>query len=376
MKLKFRNFLPVAFTLSGTTIGAGILGLPYAFAKSGFFVGLCWLVALGALMLYLNLCLGEVSLRTEGRHHLLGYAEKYLGKNGKRVMFLAIFFEIYSALLAYLIGEGQSLSRLFFGTQNYSLIFGIGFWFVLSLFVYGGIRRLKKVEYWGVSFLLVTLVLIFVLLVPNVQASNLISLNWTNIFLPFGIVLFSLLGFTSIPNLREEVSKNKKILKKSIILGTLIPIVAYALFAFVFVGVLGGSIDQVATNSFSGLIGKLLTLLGALTMTTAFFVLSFALRDIVDSDLKERKFAFLIVSMVPLVLYLLVSIFNIAGFASVLGIGGAVSGGALGILILLMNIKSKKKSDRKPEYKVPIHWLWIILLSLIFVGGILVQVLG
>ncbi len=374
--MKNKNFLPVAFTLSGTTIGAGILGLPYAFAKSGFFVGLCWLVALGALMIYLNLALGEVSLRTKGRHHLLGYAEKYLGKNGKRIMFLAIFFEIYSALLAYLIGEGQSLSRLFFGNENYSLIFGIGFWFVLSLFVYGGIKRLKKVEYWGVSFLLATLVLIFILLVPNVQASNLISLNWTNIFLPFGIVMFSLLGFTSIPNLREEVSKNKKVLKKSIIVGTLIPVVAYALFAFVFVGVLGGNIAQVATNSFSGLIGKLLTLLGALTMTTAFFVLSFALRDIVDSDLKERKFAFLIVSMVPLVLYLLVSIFNIAGFATVLGIGGAVSGGALGILILLMNIKSKKKSDRKPEYAVKINWFWVILLSLIFVGGIVVQVFG
>jgi len=327
-------------------------------------------------MIYLNLALGEVSLRTEGRHHLLGYAEKYLGKNGKRLMFFAIFFLIYSALLAYLIGEGQSLSRLFFGNANYSLIFGIGFWFLLSLFVYGGIKRLEKIEYFGVSFLLVTLALILILLVPNVQVSNLSWFNFSSIFLPFGIVLFSLLGFTSIPNLREEVSRNKKILKKAIVLGTAIPIVAYALFSFVFVGVLGGDIAEVATNSFSGLIGKLLTLLGILTMTTAFFVLSFALRDIVDSDLKERKFAFWIVSIIPLVLYLFVSIFNIAGFAAVLGIGGAVSGGALGILILLMNIKSKKKSDRKPEYKVPINWFLIILLSLIFIAGIVVQVAG
>jgi len=36
MKSKIKNFLPVAFTLSGTTIGAGILGLPYAFAHAGF----------------------------------------------------------------------------------------------------------------------------------------------------------------------------------------------------------------------------------------------------------------------------------------------------------------------------------------------------
>ncbi len=374
--MKIKSSLAAVFTLAGTAIGAGILGLPYAFAKSGFLAGLGWLVALGALMIYLNLALGEVSLRTNGKHHLVGYAKKYLGKWGRVAMIFAILFEIYSALLAYLIGEGQSLSRLFFGTAQYSFVFGILFWLALSLLVYGGIKRLEKVEYIGVSLLLSTILLIFVLLSPNISISNVAQVNFSNAFLPFGIVLFALLGFTSIPNVKEEITKNKKFLRKAIIFGTLIPVVAYALFSFAFVGTLGGAVDQVATNSFGGLLGKLLIVLGILTMMSAFFVLSYALRDITEEDLKEHRLVFIIVSVVPLALYILVSIFNIAGFATVLGIGGAVSGGILGILILLMNIKSKKKGDRKPEYAVKINWFWIILLSLIFIAGIVAQILG
>ena len=60
-----RKFFATAFTLSGAVIGAGILGLPYVFSRSGFFIGVFWLILLGFLMLFVNLCLGEVSLRTK-----------------------------------------------------------------------------------------------------------------------------------------------------------------------------------------------------------------------------------------------------------------------------------------------------------------------
>src|SRR3990167_2840612 len=118
-----KKFFSTAFTLSGTTIGAGILGLPYVFSKSGFFAGLFWLLLLGLIMVYINLALGETTLRTKERHQLAGYAEKYLGKSGKKIMLFAMLFGIYSALLAYLLGEGDSLSQIIFSTARYSLVF-------------------------------------------------------------------------------------------------------------------------------------------------------------------------------------------------------------------------------------------------------------
>ena len=75
-----KKFLATTFTLTGTIIGAGILGLPYVFAKSGFLVGIFWLIAIASIMIFVNLAMGEITLRTKGNHQLPGYANKYLGK--------------------------------------------------------------------------------------------------------------------------------------------------------------------------------------------------------------------------------------------------------------------------------------------------------
>lgn len=370
MMNKRRKFLSTAFTLTGTIIGAGILGLPHVFAESGFFIGLSWLIFLGVIILFVNLYVGEVTLRTKDTHQLPGYSEKYLGLWGKRIMFLALIFGIYSALLAYLIGEGQSLSKLFSGGLEYSLLFGVGFWIIMTSLLQGGLKRLKNVGYWGVIVIIFIIFLVFFLLFPGVKLENTTYLNVSKLFFPYGVVLFALLGFTSIPELRREIGKDKKLLKKSILLGTLIPIVLYIIFSFVFVGVLGKNISEVATLSFGGTLGNILLLLGIFTMMTSFFVLSFSLKDYFIFDLKNRKILFFFVSIIPLILYFLVSFFNLVGFITVLGIGGAISGGVAGILILLMNIKAKKKSERKPEYSIPINWFIIGLLSLIFLAGI------
>jgi len=372
---KTRKFLSTAFTLTGTIIGAGILGLPYVFAQSGFLIGLFWLIFLGAIVLLVNLYIGEITLRTKDTHQLPGYSEKYLGLWGKRIMFLAVIFGVYSALLAYLIGEGQSLSKLFTGGIEYSLLFGVGFWVVMTTLLQGGLKRLKNIGYWGVIAIISIIFVVFFLLFPGVRLENIAHLNMSKLFLPYGIVLFALLGFTSIPELRREVGKDRKLLKKSILLGVLIPIVLYIMFSFVFVGVLGKNISEVATLSFGGILGIILLLLGIFTMMTSFFVLSFSLKDYFIFDLKKRKILFLFVSIFPLILYFLVYFFNLAGFVKVLGIGGAISGGIMGILILLINIKAKKKTERKPEYSIPINWFIIGILSLIFLAGIFLELL-
>tara|TARA_Y100000310_G_scaffold161721_1_gene161637 strand:+ start:18428 stop:19537 length:1110 start_codon:yes stop_codon:yes gene_type:complete len=364
-----RKFFAAAFTLTGTIIGAGILGLPYVFSKSGFSIGVFWLILLGMIMLFVNLCLGEVSLRTKKIHQLPGYAEKYLGKKGKIIMFFAVIFGIYSALLAYLIGEGQSLSKLFFGTLDYSIYFTFAFWILMTLLLREGLKELKKVELYGVTIIIGIIMAIFLWFIPQVNFSNLNYYDFSNLFFPFGVILFALLGFTSIPELRQEIKGEEKLFKKAIIFGTLIPVFLYFIFTLIFVGILGKNIEQVATISF----GSFIIILGIFTMLTSYFVLSFSLKDIFIYDLKKKKLSFIFVSLVPLLLYLFVTFFNFADFVKILGIGGVVSGGLTGILILLMNINAKKTGNRKSEFSVPINWFIIGILSLIFVLGILVE---
>ena len=366
-----KKFWATTFTLTGTIIGAGILGIPYVFAQSGFLLGLFWLVVLGAVMIFVNLSLGEVTLRTRGIHQLPGYAEKYLGPWGKYAMFFAMIFGIYSALLAYLLGEGESFARLIPGDIN-PIFFGIAFWVIMTLFLRDGLRGLKKIETWGVIGIIVLILGIFIKFIPEVQASNLLTINFPNFALPIGVIMFALLGFVAMPELRQEIRGQEKLFRRAVIVGTLIPIFLYILFSSIFVGILGKNVTEVATLSF----GPLIIILGIFTMLTSYFVLSYSIRDTFKYDFKSSsKVNFFFTSLVPLILYLLVSKFQILGFVSILGIGGVVSGGLTGILIILMSKKAKAKTrnGKKPEIQMPITLPIIIFLTLIFLTGIVLE---
>ena len=367
------KFFPALAVLIGTTIGAGFLGIPYVVSKTGFIIGLIYLIFIALFVLLIKLYLGEVILRTKGNHQLAGYASKYLGKKGKFLMFFAMLFGLYSALVAYLIGEGQSLSKFFTGTINYSLFFAIGFWLIMTLLLREGLRGLKKVETLGVLTIIIFIFVIFIYYFPKINIENISGFSESagDFFLPFGVILFSLLGFTSIPELRREIKGEEKKLKKAIIIGISIPVILYFIFSLTLVGVLGENIAEVATVSF----GKLIVLFGVFTIMTAFFGLSFALKDMFEMDLKiSKKLNFILSSIIPLGLYLLVYFFKFAGFVKILGIAGVFSGGITGILILIMNKKAKKKGNRKPEYKIPLNWIFIFLLSLIFISGIIFEI--
>ncbi len=354
------------FTMAGSVIGAGILGLPYVFAQSGFLIGIFWIAFLGIILAFSKLCLGEVALRTKEKHQLPGYAKKYLGKWGKRIIYFSMFFGIYAALVAYLIGEGQSLSKLFTGGLEYSILFGFGFWLIMTLFLREGLKGLKKIETWGVLGILAIVFGLFFWLFPSFDLSNVSYIEPSNFFLPFGITLFALMGFSCIPELRMEIKGSEKLFKKAILIGAAIPIIVYIIFTFSFVSVLGKDVNEIATLSF----GKITYILGIFTMLTSYFLSSFVLKDIFIYDLKKKKIQFWFVSFVPLILYLAVSFFNFASFISILAIAGIVSGGIYGSLSLIMNIKSKKLGDRKPEYSMPINWFVIIFVISIFVFGV------
>ena len=69
--LKFYSAVAILF---GTVVGAGVFGIPFVMAKSGFLTGILAIVIIGAIVLTTNLCLGEVVLRTPGKHQLTSYS--------------------------------------------------------------------------------------------------------------------------------------------------------------------------------------------------------------------------------------------------------------------------------------------------------------
>ncbi len=356
-------------TLVGTVIGAGVLGLPYVFAKAGFLLGFVNLLILAGVIILMNLMVGEVSLRTKKFYQLAGLANKYLGNRGKWLMMIAMMIGIWGAMIAYIIGEGESLAAIT-GSLN-PFFWSIIFFAVASAIVFFGLKAVEKSEVFLAIGVVAIIVIVSLASVFKIDLSNLTTISWSSAFMPYGVVLFALLGTAAIPEMRQELSNNRKSLWKSILIGSAIPAAVYALFAFVSVGVMGARTTEVATIGLGKFLGEHIVIMGNVfaifAMASSFLVLALALKDAFHKDVRLNKYlSFCLVVFMPLFLFLI----GVKSFVGVLGISGALAGGLDGILIALMWRKAKRHGDRKPEYSVKFKWApWLLII--IFTGGII-----
>lgn len=375
MEIKEKGKFYVAVSiLVGTTIGAGVLGIPYVASKVGFFVALAYIIALGLIILIVNLYLGEVALRTKKDHQIAGYAKKYFGKPGRILTEFAVIFGIYSALIAYMLGIGDSLSFLFFNDTSYGVHMGVLTGLVMSGFLWSGLEGLKKFERFGVSIVILLFISIFLVFIKNVRLENLVYFDPVYVFLPFGVVLFALTSFHAIPEINLVIKGNKKLMKRILITGTIISVVLYSFFTLVVVGSQGIQTPEVATLA----LGTLFIFLGILTMFTSYIALGNALDEnfIIDDRMSKRR-SWFFSAIVPILIFVFIKTLarDFFSFTKILGIGGVVSGGLIAIISLLMVKRAKKYGDRKPEYSIPTNWFIIVVLALIFVGGIFVEIM-
>ncbi|MBN2112402.1 amino acid permease [Candidatus Woesearchaeota archaeon] len=365
-----KHFYAAIATLVGTIIGAGVLGIPYIIAKAGFLTGLVNLVVLGIAVLLLYLYLGEVVLRTRGNHQLTGYAEIYLGKFGKKLMVFAMVFGIYGALIAYLIGEGETLAALFSSSNH--LLFSIIFFVIVSSIIYKGLKAIENSELLLATLVVIIIVFISVFTIPKINTANLAVFNPKAIFIPYGVILFALAGSIAIPEMKEELVNNKKILKKAIIIGALIPSIMYIVFSLVIVGAMGASTTEVATIGLAEILGQKVFMLGnifaVLAMATSFLTLGLALKEMYHYDYHiNEKISWLLTIIPPFVLFLALK----KSFVGVIGLTGGIAMGLEGALIVLMYRKAKKLGARKPEYEMIKCSAIEYCLMLIFAAGII-----
>lgn len=361
-------------TLMGAIIGAGVLGIPYVMMKAGFLTGLLVLLVIGAVVLTVNLCVGEITLRTKGVHQLTGYVGIYLGERGKRLMAIAMVIGNYGALLAYIIGEGRSLAEVFGGNP---WLWSAGFFVIGSIILYYGLAAV------GVAEIILDIlkfgafgtILVLMVFSQLFEPSSLVGFDITKLFVPYGVILFACLGAIAIPEMREELSRHLKDLKKSIFIGTIVPIIVYALFGLAVVGVTGTATTEAANIGIGWLMGfiplVIVNIFAVLAMATSFIALGLGLKEMYWHDYRIHElWAFILTITVPVILILL----GIHSFIKILGVTGALAGGLEGILLLLTYWKARKHGDRKPEYELNVGPVPIALIIIVFVIGAIITV--
>lgn len=334
--------------LIGTTIGAGMFGIPYVIVKVGLGLGFSYLFSLTVLTLFLNLAYAKVILKIGTEHQLPGYVAAFFGKKGKILGMLTLLVGQYGALLAYIIGVGSFLTVIF-DQPSQNILFSTLFFLSAALIVYFGIRLVSELE--GViSFLMISLILFLALAaLPFLQSHNFSFvypgklIDWQLLFLPLGVIFAALAGYAVIPEMVEVLGREKKKLARAVILGTLIPAIVYLIFALSVVGVSGFNTSPEAILGLvpylSGWIVKLGAFLGILAMASSYFTLAFVLRELFNKDLGVPKnISWALANFLPFLLFLL----GAQSFVGVLSSTGLAMGFLNTGLILGMYLRSAK----------------------------------
>ncbi len=367
-----KNFYYATATLIGAIVGVGIFGVPFVVAKSGFLLGLFFLLLLSGLALIIHLIYGEIILRTPGKHRYVGYAQLYLGNWGKRIITFTSVFTFYGALLAYIIVGGKFLQTIFGGLE---LVWSLIFFVICASAIFFGLRVISQIEILMTLFLIVIVILITVKGWPAVEFSNLATWDWSYFFLPYGVILWAVTGGVAIPEMKEIFGENCRLFKKSIIWGSILPVFLYLIFILTVVGVTGGQTSIEAIEGLAQVLEKHIIIFGAvfglLAVTTSFLVIGLSLKKIFWYDYKlNKRLAWVLTCFVPLIAYL----GHFRNFVAVIGFLGAVLCGLEGIVFILIYRRAKKLGQRQPEYSLKIPAVVSYGLILLLALGIIYQV--
>ncbi len=367
-------------TLVGTIIGAGILGIPYVFSRAGFLTGLAVMAFVALFFIYMYLNLGEAILRTKGEHQLPGVTERYFGRKGKSFFFIIMLLSTYGSLVAYLLASGRALQNLFSGffslsgIFNHPVFYSTVFFIVMSLLILKGINAIMNSEFFITGLLLISILFIFIISFSHIEYSNLSMFDASSVFMPYGAIFFAFMGFTTVPEGIRMMHRKRKAVPIVLVISILIPFIAYLLFSLSTVGIMGTETSELGIHGLENTLGNSMIIIGNLfllfSITTSFLAIGFAQQNVFVLDYGIPKLISWFISIgVPFLLFL--SLTNIMGFVDVLSISGAIFGGMMAFLILIVSYTAKKKGELEPEYSVPLNLPILALMVAVLLLGVI-----
>ena len=235
----FGKVISGSLLICGTTIGAGMLGIPLVTAAAGFYPGLLatclvWLFMLATGFLFL-----EATLWMKEGSNILSMSYRLLGSRGRALAGVFFVFLYYSLMIAYFAAGapllGAALSALLGVTLPpllMSVVFGLIFGLVVAI-------SPKSIDRTNV-ILSVAMVATWLGLIgigsEQVEFVRLEKSHWGAFSFAFPI-LFGAFGFHNvIPSLCFYLKKDIKILRLCMFIGTVIPLIVYIVWQWLIIG--------------------------------------------------------------------------------------------------------------------------------------------
>ncbi len=238
----WKGVISGSLLIAGTTIGAGMLGIPLITGQAGLWpalaiTGVIWLYMLATGFLFL-----EVMLWMPKGSNILSMAGRFMGVKGQWLAGAMFIFLYYCLMVAYfaagapLLGDLLGLPAGFGSYLFFAAVFGV----IVAI-------GTKMIDRANIALTVAMVVFFFLLIVDGSQAvstERLMFANWRPLLFapPF---LFSAFGYHNIiPPLTEYLKRDVKVLKLSIWLGTLIPLLFYVMWQWLVIGAIPQGVLQ------------------------------------------------------------------------------------------------------------------------------------
>ncbi len=363
--------------VAGTSIGAGMLALPITTGVGGFYsaIGLfliCFAYMLVTLFLLLEANLYEPSMEA----NIISMARRRLGVIGQIASWSSFLLLYYAVAAAYMSAGGSLIGKLFSFSGELSLVKTnitiIGFAAVGGLLVFFGawlVDHINRVFMYGL--ILSYFVLVF-FVTPHVKMVTLNAGDSKYLMVAIPVVILSFTSHVIVPSLRMYMQNNVSQLKKSLLYGSLVPLIFYVVWEFLIVGILPAtgeySLTAIAArphpvagitqalHSYLGLswIAAAVGVFSFCALVTSFLAVILSLIDFLSDGFQIKKdvwgrLRLLFFTLVPPLLF---ALYFPSGFVLALSYAGVFVAVLYGILPPLMIWKARYQENLDCGFRV------------------------
>ena len=230
--------ITVALLITGTTIGAGILGLPIKTGLAGAIPTIVGMVAVWSLMFATGWILVDRIISSGNvEADLPSLFSRELGSWAKVLASLGYLVIFYGILVAYLAGAASALSALF-ETPEYKNWYLIGFFLFATTLTLLGPNLVRK----GNAVFMLAMGVTFAILIwqaaKNIQVARLNYQDWH--FLPSALpIVYTAFCFHPIlVTATKSLDFNPRHIRRALLIGTIFPLLISALWMLVVAGAL------------------------------------------------------------------------------------------------------------------------------------------
>lgn len=293
--------------VAGTTIGGGMLAVPVMTSFMGFGLSLalflvCWLFMLASAFFFI-----DVNCAYQDETNMITMASRTLGIFGKTVSWLFYMLLLYVLVAAYIAASGPIFLEGIFALTGWNMPPAFSY-FCLPLlfgsFVYFGTKGVDVVNRLLMLGLILSYLVLIVFVPQHVDLERLANFNPYAMGVGIPVLITSFGYHIIIPSLSTYMGHDRRALRLSVILGSLMSLVIYALWQFLVIGAVpmvgevslvsqwkvgGGAIaplSQILHEHWVGLGAKFFSFFAVIT---SFLGVSLSLSDFLVDGLKIKK---------------------------------------------------------------------------------------